>query len=559
MAGWSQSPLLQALGWATLNSLWQMALLWIVFSFSQSLFRLSPLKKYYAAVLALVSGFLLFVFSFISYWAQGASLPFDEFGLSHSYNVLHPVTTSAALTYIALLAFPAVRLYKNWRFLQQLKKYAFKKAKLDHRLFVQKMAPLLGVRKKVKVFVSDLVSSPVTVGYLKPIILLPIAALNQLSLQQTEAVLLHELSHIRRSDYLINWVTTIIHTLLYFNPFVKLFVRVMETERENSCDELVLRFGYDKVSYASALLMLEKSSVQTPVLILAATGNKPLLRRIERIVGLERKPRFRFADFAGFLGALFCILVINALLFTKKAVSENNNAGSFAFFTDPTLLLEENGKDANGTKTRRHQSGSFAKGGSSADNDGAEREVLIFDFHEEPFNDAVNENMFIPVEFDEIEAELTPVEKEHVSTTIKQTKKVLKTLQWQEVEKNIADAMTPEEKAVAKEEYMQEVESVDWQNLEKNLKHNYDQIDWNKINTELAAALTVVTLDSISINYKNILNQLAHQEKIAAKCKTATVIPVPDVSLEHIQKQKEEVKAKLEEVKRMRTKKVVRL
>ena len=72
-------------------------------------------------------------------------------------------------------------------------------------------------------------SSPVTIGFLKPIILLPVAALNSLTPQQVEAVLLHELSHIRRYDYLINLVITLVHTLFYFNPFIKKFVSAIES------------------------------------------------------------------------------------------------------------------------------------------------------------------------------------------------------------------------------------------------------------------------------------------------------------------------------------------
>ncbi len=96
--------------------------------------------------------------------------------------------------------------------------------------------------------------------FFKPVILVPLAAINHLTPQQLEAVLLHELSHIKRYDYLVNLIINFIQTILYFNPFVKAFVKIVEKEREKSCDDMVLQFQYDSHEYATALLMLEKTN-----------------------------------------------------------------------------------------------------------------------------------------------------------------------------------------------------------------------------------------------------------------------------------------------------------
>ena len=106
-------------------------------------------------------------------------------------------------------------------------------------MFVKNLAAQMGIKKPVHVWISELVCSPVTIGYLKPIILVPLAAINHLTTQQLEAVLLHELSHIKRYDYLINLIINFIQTILYFNPLVKAFVKIIEREREKSCDEMV--------------------------------------------------------------------------------------------------------------------------------------------------------------------------------------------------------------------------------------------------------------------------------------------------------------------------------
>ncbi|HEU0065402.1 MAG TPA: M56 family metallopeptidase, partial [Flavisolibacter sp.] len=291
MALWSQSHFLQSLGWATLNSFWQMALLWSLFLAAKSIFRISSEIRYKLATAAIIGGFGWFVLTFLLFYLDSGISGISLFNKSlyQSESLINILLLSASVSYLALLLFPAFRLFRNWRYVQKIKKEGLQKAGLNYRLYVQKIAAQLGIKKKVLLYLSELVTSPITIGYLKPIILLPVAALNNLTIQQAEAILLHELSHIRRYDYLFNFIISIINTILYFNPFVKQFMKVMEEERENCCDQLVLHYGYDKISYASALLTLEKASVSSQVLVLGAAGKKNLLNRIENIIGMEKK------------------------------------------------------------------------------------------------------------------------------------------------------------------------------------------------------------------------------------------------------------------------------
>ncbi|WP_315815976.1 M56 family metallopeptidase [Paraflavitalea speifideaquila] len=144
----------------------------------------------------------------------------------------------------------------------------------------------MSIPKKVNIWLSSRVDTPLTVGFWKPIILLPIAAVNNLTIQQTEAIILHELNHIRRNDYLVNLLIACIDIILFFNPFAQLFSGIIRREREHSCDDMVLQFRYDASQYARALLMLEQSRIQmAPALAVAATGhNSLLLNRVKRIL-----------------------------------------------------------------------------------------------------------------------------------------------------------------------------------------------------------------------------------------------------------------------------------
>src|SRR4029078_66537 len=342
MATWSQSHFLQSLGWATLNSFWQMALLWCIYLAINSVFKISAHKKYQLAVGAIVAGFVWFALTFLYYFNSSAvsSIAIFDQTVSESNSILNIFLLSASLSYLVVLIFPSYRLFRNWQFVQRIKKQGLQKADLNYRLFVRKISAQLGIGKKVFVYMSELVTSPVTVGYLKPIVLLPVAVLSNLSTQQVEAILLHELSHIKRYDYLVNFMVSIISTFLYFNPFVKQFIRAIEEERENCCDQLVLQFGYDKVGYASALLTLEKLSIACHPLALGAAGKNYLLNRIEKIVGMEKKKGFRRNQFAGLLAALFCIVNFNSILIIKDK-KQNNNLYAFADFTSPFNLFDD--------------------------------------------------------------------------------------------------------------------------------------------------------------------------------------------------------------------------
>jgi hypothetical protein len=142
----------------------------------------------------------------------------------------------------------------------------------------------------VQIWLSSVVDTPVTLGIIKPVILLPVAVVNHLSLKQAEAIILHELNHIRRNDYLVNLLIACIDVIMFFNPFARLLTNSIRKERENCCDDMVLQFRYEPATYARALLSLEQNRVSTNALALAATGKDKyfLLNRVKRILGNEQ-------------------------------------------------------------------------------------------------------------------------------------------------------------------------------------------------------------------------------------------------------------------------------
>lgn len=557
MTGLSQSHFLQALGWATLNSFWQMALLWCCFLVANQLFNLTANKKYIFSITSIAAGFLCFVGTFVLYYQKGTAYQFPFFTYSNhgSFNSLPLFLTTASVTYLLLLTIPAYRLLQNWQFAQSIRRQGLQKADVQYKLFVKKISSLLGIRRTVVVYVSSFVKSPLTVGYLKPIILLPFASVNNLTLQQMEAVLLHELSHIRRYDYLVNLLIYIAYTFLYFNPFVNLFIKIAEEERENCCDQTVLKFGYDKLSYASALLNLEKLARPNTILAMGAVGKKNLLNRIEKIVGMEKKPVFRFTHFAGLLAAFLSIFAVNSMVITANegksgSLSFTSLANPFYFLSDEKTFVP--GSELVSASGKSAASQNKNKATQSADE--PPTTVATFD------QIAPENPSFIYAASDDIKTGLSLEAKKTVEKTVETTRKVLRTVQWKEVEKAIGEVMTEEEKELAKADYLNQIENINWQNLEKNLQAEYEKIDWTKINIEMKAALATAQLDSIQQSYEAILNQM---DKILASNTCPKVnpepLPFPDESMSELKKKKTEIRRLIKEVRVIKERRVIKL
>jgi bla regulator protein BlaR1 len=548
----SQSDFLQALGWSTLNSFWQMGLLWSVFLLYNYFFKPSSNRKYLTAVCLVFAGSAWFLFTFISFYTSSSqSLSYLRFDQLEATGLLPKILTAASVTYLALLIIPALRVFRNWRFLQTVKKNSSQKAPLKNRLFVQKVAALLGIKKSVRVYISEIVTSPVTVGYFKPIILLPLAALTQLSPQQMEAILIHELTHIRRHDYLINLLLTAVNVILYFNPFIKHFLTAIEAERENCCDELVLQFEYDKISYASALLQLEKNNHFTTELAMSATNKNHLLARVEKIVGVKKKSKVNTNHLFGAFAALLILFTINSLIIAGK---EKLPATSDVIgFSQPVSYLPAAEKviiDA--PRVSLQPSYAF----ENKDNSGyiiVTQESVPF-FETEYMEPTVNDD-FKTVAYDEVEASLSDEQKARVKSAVSSTKKVLKS-KWSEVEKTIADGMNNKEKMIARNEYLAEIEKIDWNRMEKNLKAGYEKVDWNKIQYQLATEIAVAKLDSLQRNYLSIIKQLDNLK--TKSCKTDVQV-LPDASVAEVRKARELLELKIKEISTLKERKTIKL
>ncbi len=316
------SYFLQSLGWAIANSFWQVGLLWLLYKLiTIGGKNISALVKYHLGLLLLFAAFTWFIITIITnYSLVSRGTPAGELTMVRGW-VLHLDSFAKALPFLAVLYFLLLGIY-SIRFIRKmignysLRISGLSKAPIDFRLFVNNTAIHLGIKGKVHLWMSSKVDVPSVTGFFKPVILLPAALLANLSVKQVESVLLHELAHIKRNDYLVNLVQATIELLLFFNPFVLLLGKAIARERENCCDDWVINYRYDQYDYASALLLLEEQRHLKPGFAMTATNDKKnLLHRVKRLFGTEPKTNLNTHHRLKFIGfsALLIVSIFLAL------------------------------------------------------------------------------------------------------------------------------------------------------------------------------------------------------------------------------------------------------
>jgi len=168
------------------------------------------------------------------------------------------------------------------------------------------MCGRLGIHRPVRLLESSKAGVPMAAGLLKPVILLPAAVLTGLAPHQIEALLAHEIAHIRRHDYLANLVQTALVTLLFYHPAVWWISRIVRNEREHCCDDDAVALCGDRVVYARALVAAQELGGGSPALVVAS-NHGVLLSRVRRIVGAGEPNTYGFAP--AIAGVLLAVCV----------------------------------------------------------------------------------------------------------------------------------------------------------------------------------------------------------------------------------------------------------
>lgn len=149
-----------------------------------------------------------------------------------------------------------------------------------------RLAARLDLQRPIRVLESRLVDVPLVIGALRPVILVPASALTGLTIEQLEAILAHELAHVRRHDYLVNLAQSVVETLLFYHPAVWWVSRQVRVEREHCCDDLAVAVCGNREGFARALVGMERLRAVAPAPAVRANGGS-LIMRVRRLLAPE--------------------------------------------------------------------------------------------------------------------------------------------------------------------------------------------------------------------------------------------------------------------------------
>jgi beta-lactamase regulating signal transducer with metallopeptidase domain len=305
-----------ALGWTLVHFLWEGTVIAALFALSQViLHRASANLRYLAGCAAMLSMLAAPLMTLVAIANQSAAssdnLPAaveNGGGFANCF----PALIGIWLAGVVLLS---VWSAGGWVVAQRLRRKSRSPIPAEWQSRMANLCRRVGVSSTVKVFQTALTEVPMVVGWLRPVILVPVCALTNLNVLQLEALLAHELAHIRRHDYLVNLVQIGIETLLFYHPAVWWLGKQIRDERENCCDDIAVAVCGSTLIYASALANLEESRAASARLAMAAS-NGSLLNRIRR---LTRSPQRARSSAPGWLLALAVALAIVMILGGSKS------------------------------------------------------------------------------------------------------------------------------------------------------------------------------------------------------------------------------------------------
>ena len=268
-----------ALGWALVHSLWQITVLGLLLTIVLRLV-MTPEHRYRLAYGTLLLSFMVSLLTYSWYY-----LRFDlidsvavQVGVESFFYDPEPFVGNEPFTWVGWLesqqpiivqiwligfTFLAIRLAGGLWFLNRLRSNS-NPISFDG-LSLEALSARLGIDKKVEALSSSEIKLPITFGWIKPVILLPAGYINQLTTVEVEAILLHELSHIRRYDWVLNLLQAVVEAVFYFHPMLWWISSTVRMERERCCDELaVVTMDGGRMQYVRALLKVQQLSQETP-------------------------------------------------------------------------------------------------------------------------------------------------------------------------------------------------------------------------------------------------------------------------------------------------------
>ncbi|UPK68413.1 M56 family metallopeptidase [Chitinophaga filiformis] len=338
---------LQAFSWMLIHSLWQGLLLALTTAILLQFTKRAPARlRYYI----LFSQFVLFILACIWTFFLGMSRPSvsivplsDTFG-QHASQLLHINTINiqqfagACAAYISshaswlvlvwavFFAFRSIRMVQGLMYLQRARhQYVYAAAGWQERLVL--LCGKLHINKSIRLLESARIKAPMVIGHLKPAILMPVGLLSGMPVEQVEAVLLHELAHIRRHDYIVNLLQTFCETVYFFNPGLLWMSGRLRDEREHCCDDIALAQTGNKKEFIQALISFKEHAMYNHAAVAFPGRKNQLLQRVSRIINNKYQPLGTGEKVFFMAGILLLTVILSTAAITQLRSMEQDLAG----------------------------------------------------------------------------------------------------------------------------------------------------------------------------------------------------------------------------------------
>ena len=336
-------PIANALGWTLLHALWQGFALVLPTAVVLHLLRhRSSTLRYQVGVVALLVQLLVSAATFLWYYEPAMTavqattypaslnvLPVRWQSVTHALpwhqqvqHFLQIHLSQFVLVYLIGVGLFGLRLAGGWLYLQRLSQTATQPATLACTELTNTLQSAMAIRSVVRVRESARIAVPMVVGVLKPVLLLPIGLAANLSIRDVEAVVAHELAHIKRHDYAVNLLQSLMEVLYFFHPALWWLSARVREEREHCCDDLaVLAIGGDGRILAQALARVEELRLTqtgaSPALAMAfAAKRQHLLHRVRRMLGVPTRPFVSNSSLAGL--TLATVLLVSVSVYALQ-------------------------------------------------------------------------------------------------------------------------------------------------------------------------------------------------------------------------------------------------
>ncbi|MDO8342956.1 MAG: M56 family metallopeptidase [Cellvibrio sp.] len=327
-----QQDWINSLGWTLLHSLWQYAIIAagcaLLLFFTKTF---SANTRYLIALGSLMLSTLISAITFNNYQQasaeiimhstkQVAVIPFfAEKNLFSLVSFISNHINSLVVVWLCGFLVYSLKTLLNYRYCQHIKNHHITSTPEQWQSIFATLVAKVGVNPNIELRISTLAIAPCAIGYLKPVILLPLGVLLGMNQQQIEVILLHELAHARRQDYVIGLTQTIIKILFFFNPFLRWISNQIDKEREHACDDIAVAISKNPILFANTLKEFASMHIN-PKPAMNITGNKLLLTRITRLFNQhERVSKSRHSLLASLL------IILSGIVITVCASAKPEN------------------------------------------------------------------------------------------------------------------------------------------------------------------------------------------------------------------------------------------